>query len=75
LPSNISLCVNPDEVYVKVKAADGFTYYMAEALVETVLTPIGKYEVLERCKGSELEYKEYEPLYSRAKEVADRQGK
>lgn len=37
LPSNVALCVNPDETYVKVKAADGCTYYMAEALLEKVL--------------------------------------
>ena len=35
LPSNVALCVNPDEDYVKVKAADGYTYYMAEALLDT----------------------------------------
>lgn len=75
LPSNVSLCVNPDEVYVKVKAADSLIYYMAEALVETVLAPTGEYEILEHYKGSELEYKEYEPLYGCAKEAADRQGK
>ena len=37
LPSNVALCVNPNEIYAKVKAADGFTYYMAEALLDTVL--------------------------------------
>ena len=37
LPSNVALCVNPDETYVKVKAADGYTYYMAEALLDKVL--------------------------------------
>lgn len=37
LPSNVALCVNPDETYVKVKAADGYTYYMAEALIDKVL--------------------------------------
>ena len=36
LPSNVALCVNPDETYVKGKTADGDTYYMAEALVEKV---------------------------------------
>jgi isoleucyl-tRNA synthetase len=38
LPSNVALCVNPDETYVKVKAADGYTYYMAEALLDKVLS-------------------------------------
>ncbi len=70
LPSNLGLCVNPDDTYVRVKAADGYTYYMAEALLDTVLGKIeteeGKkpYEVLESFKGKDLEYKEYEPLFS-----------
>ena len=38
LPSNVALCVNPDETYVKVKAADGYTYYMAQALLDKVLS-------------------------------------
>ncbi len=37
LPSNVALCVNPVETYAKVKAADGYTYYMAQALLDTVL--------------------------------------
>ena len=60
LPSNVALCVNPEETYVKVKN-DGYTYYMAEALVETVLE--GDKEILETYKGKDLEYKEYEPLF------------
>ena len=61
LPSNVGLCVNPNETYVKVKAADGYTYYMAEALVETVLGEGA--EILETYKGKDLEHKEYEPLF------------
>ena len=61
LPSNVGLCVNPDETYVKVKAADGMTYYMAEALVEKVLGEGA--QVQERYIGKDLEYKEYEPLF------------
>ena len=70
LPSNVALCVNPDEQYVKVKAADGYTYYMAEALLDTVLGSLEReegtpaYEVLETYVGKDLEYKEYEPLYN-----------
>ena len=81
LPSNIALCVNPDETYAKVKAADGFTYYMAEALLDTVLGTIEReegtpaYEILETYKGKDLEYKEYEPLYQCAKDVCDKQHK
>ena len=99
LPSNVALCVNPEETYVKVKAADGYTYYMAEALLDKVLGGLavkagqtvggnvieeGKeagsgagvdYEVLETYKGKDLEYKEYEPLYQCAADVAAKQHK
>ncbi|MCR5557260.1 MAG: isoleucine--tRNA ligase, partial [Butyrivibrio sp.] len=81
LPSNIGLCVNPDETYVKVKAADGYTYYLAQALADTVLGSLAKeegqaaYEVLETYVGTDLEYKEYEPLYQCAKDEADKQHK
>ncbi len=81
LPSNVALCVNPEDTYIKVKAADGYTYYLAEALADSVLGSLAKeegekaYEVLETYKGSELENKEYEPLYSCAKECADKQHK
>ena len=68
LPSNIALCVNPEEDYAKVKCADGYTYYMACALLDTILGKFAEedkpaYEVLETYKGKDLEYKEYEPLY------------
>ena len=84
LPSNVALCVNPEETYCKVKAVDGYTYYMAEALLDTVLgklpdkdAPDGTkaYEVLETYKGSDLEYKEYEPLFDCAKEIIEKQHK
>ena len=81
LASNIALCVNPEETYVRVKAADGFTYILAEALLDSVLGSIEcpegtpAYEVLETYKGKELEYKEYEPLYQCAKDAADKQKK
>ena len=82
LPSNVALCVNPDDTYIKVKAADGYTYYLAEALADKVLGKLGNeeegkkaYEVLETYKGKDLEYKEYEPLYACAKECADKQNK
>ena len=60
LPSNVALCVHPDETYVKIKNGD-YTYYLAEALCESVLE--GQYEILERYKGKDLEYTEYEPLF------------
>jgi len=61
LPSNLALCVNPVEDYVKV-ACDGENYIMAKALLESVLVD-KEYEIKEEYKGSELEYKEYEPLF------------
>ncbi|MFR3729111.1 isoleucine--tRNA ligase [Lacrimispora sp.] len=60
LPSNVGLCVNPAETYVKVKSKD-YTYYMAEALCEKVLEE--DYTILETFTGKDLEYKEYEPLF------------
>ena len=76
LPSNVALCVNPEETYCKVKAADGYTYYMAEALLDKVLGKLAQrrgtpaYEVLETYIGKDLEYKEYEPLFACAGEAA-----
>lgn len=80
LPSNVALCVNPDETYCKVKAADGYTYYMAKALLDKVLGGLAKedvpaYEILEEYKGKELEYKEYEPLFDFVKPICEKQNK
>ena len=82
LPSNLALCVNPEDTYCKVKAADGYTYYMAEALLDTVLGRLADkesgtpaYEVLETYKGKDLEYREYEPLFACAGEAAEKQHK
>ena len=102
LPSNVALCVNPDETYVKVKANDGYTYYLAQALADSVLSGLtdgaeedakgkkGKkkdasaedvneagpaYEILETFKGTDLEGKEYEPLFPFANEIVKKQGK
>ena len=74
LPSNVALCVNPEETYNKVKAEDGYTYYMANALLDKVLGE-GKYEILETYVGKDLEYKEYEPLFACAGESAKKQNK
>ena len=81
LPSNVALCVNPEEAYCRVKAVDGYTYYMAEALLDKVLGTLERpegapaYEILETYKGKELEYKEYEPLFECAGEAAAKQHK
>lgn len=102
LPSNLALCVNPEETYCKVKAQDGYTYYMAKALLDQVLGQLGKdpdrknpkgegkaenpeagtgeaegkpYEILEEYQGSQLEYKEYEPLFACAAQAAQKQKK
>ena len=80
LPSNVGLCMNPSDTYVKVKAADGYTYYLAEALADKVLGGLAEegkpaYEVLEKYVGKDLEYKEYEPLFACAGEAAAKQHK
>ena len=80
LPSNVALCVNPEETYLKVKAADGYTYYIAKALADKVLGRLAEegkdaYEVLENYVGKDLEYKEYEPLYKCAGDAAEKQKK
>ena len=80
LPSNVALCVNPQETYAKVKAADGYTYYMAQALLDTVLGKLAKddqpaYEVLETMSGKDLEYREYEPLYECSVPIVEKQHK
>ena len=82
LPSNVALCVNPNEAYCKVKAADGYTYYMAEALLDTVLGKLNAenpeapaYEVLETYTGKDLEYKAYEPLFDCAVDICKKQNK
>ncbi|MCD8098906.1 MAG: class I tRNA ligase family protein, partial [Lachnospiraceae bacterium] len=80
LPSNVALCVNPEDSYVKVKAVDGYTYYLAQELLDSVLGELVKdgqpaYEILETYVGKDLEYKEYEPLFACAGEAAAKQRK
>ncbi len=81
LPSNVALCVNPDEIYCKVKAVDGYTYYMAEALLDKVLGKLAEnegdktFEVLETYRGTDLERKAYEPLFDFAAGIIEKQHK
>ncbi|MCI8993974.1 MAG: isoleucine--tRNA ligase [Eubacterium sp.] len=82
LPSNVALCVHPEETYCKVKAADGHTYYMAKALLDTVLGRLedkengtAAYEILETFIGKDLEHKEYEPLFGFVKPIVEKQHK
>ncbi|MBR5496560.1 MAG: isoleucine--tRNA ligase, partial [Clostridia bacterium] len=80
LPSNVALCVNPKDTYCKVKAADGYTYYMAEALLDKVLGKLASedapaYEIVESFPGQALEYKEYEPLFNYATPICEKQNK
>ena len=80
LPSNVALCVNPDEPYCKVKAADGYTYILAKALLDSVLGALAKdgepaYTILETYLGKELENISYEPLFQAAADVAAKQHK
>ncbi len=80
LPSNVALCVNPEESYCRVKATDGCTYIMAEALLDNVLGKLAEegkpaYEIIEKYTGKDLEYKEYEPLFEGAAIAAEKQHK
>ncbi len=80
LPSNIALCVNPTEIYARVKCVDGYTYIMAQALLDTVLGSLATedtpaYEILETFPGQTLEHKEYEPLYDCAAKALEKQHK
>lgn len=80
LPSNLALCVHPTETYLKVKAVDEKVYYIAQALADKVLGKLAEegtpaYEVLETYVGTDLEYKEYEPLYQCAADSAQKQNK
>ena len=75
LPSNLCLCVNPKVDYVKIQVGDT-VYILAEALVDKVFEGVeGERKILARCKGKELEYKKYEPLYPFADEIVKRSGK
>ena len=80
LPSNVALCVNPEETYCKVKACDGYTYYMAKALLDQVLGGLKReegtpaYEILEEMTGAALEHRPYEPLFECTGKEAARQG-
>ena len=80
LPSNVALCVNPTDTYCKVKAADGRTYYMAEALLDRVLGKLAAedtpaYEILDTFQGKALEHKAYEPLFDCVKPICEKQHK
>ena len=79
LPSNVALCVNPDEDYCEVKTADGYNYIMAKALLEKVLggedVPTAPYEIINTCKGTDLCGIEYVPLFDCAAKEAEKQHK
>ncbi len=80
LPSNVALCVNPEEKYCKVKANDGNVYYMAEELLDRVLGGLAEegkpaYEILETFTGKDLEGKEYEPLFECTAKAVEKQHK
>ena len=59
LPSNVALCMNPDEPYVEIES-DGTRYILAKALVSNFFED---YKVIAEKKGSEWERLEYEPLF------------
>ena len=62
LPSNVGLCMNPVETYVKIKTGDEY-YILAEALVKTVLGDEAEYEVVETKKGDDYKGLRYMPLF------------
>ncbi len=80
LPSNTALCVNPKDTYCKVKAADGYTYYLAKELCDSVLSSLAKdgepaYEIIEEMLGAALEHRKYIPLFECSGKEAEKQNK
>ena len=75
LPSNVGLCVNPEETYVKIlNKAENITYYMAKELINSIFGEENEIEILEHYKGKELEYREYEPLFDYVKGLTQKKG-
>ena len=71
LPSNVALCVNPDEEYAKFDF-DGRTVIMAKALIHTVLGEDAEITNLTTFPGIELKGMEYEPLFDFQKGLVDK---
>ncbi len=69
LPSNVSLCVNPDVTYAYVRVDGKETLIMAKDLIETVLEG-HETEIVKEVLGKELEYKHYEPLFECTRKAA-----
>ncbi|MDD7267160.1 MAG: isoleucine--tRNA ligase [Lachnospiraceae bacterium] len=83
LPSNVALCVNPHETYVKVAYTaggcscdhdhshksheSGVEYYYMAEALVEGVLGTEHVEILERFSGIELEHMEYEPLFDFAK--------
>ena len=69
LPSNVSLCVNPDVTYAYVRVDGKETLIMAKDLIGTVLEGHDT-EIIKEVIGRELEYKHYEPLFECTRKAA-----
>ena len=69
LPSNVSLCVNPDVTYAYVRVDGKETLIMAKDLIGTVLEG-HETEIVKEVLGKELEYKHYEPLFECTRKAA-----
>ena len=69
LPSNVSLCVNPDVTYAYVRVDGKETLIMAKDLIGTVLEGHDT-EIIKEVVGRELEYKHYEPLFECTRKAA-----
>ncbi len=65
LPSNVALCMNPNEDYVEIKAEDGNNYILADALKDKLFE---NYQVISVKKGKEYEYTPYVPLFDFVKD-------
>ncbi|RLF42439.1 MAG: isoleucine--tRNA ligase [Thermoplasmata archaeon] len=65
LLSNVALAVHPDELYIKIRYNNQVLILAEERA--NILLKGQDYEILDGFKGKELEYKEYEPLFTYAK--------
>ncbi len=72
LPSNVCLCMNPDENYSEIQLPDGTVYVLAEALVSKYFE---EYETLSIKKGSEYQFAEYEPLFDFTADAVEKNKK
>ena len=66
LPSNVALCMNPNEDYTKF-LFEGKNYIMLDSLIHTLFDE-SQIKKLYTKKGSEFEYHKYQPLFDYVKD-------